>query len=133
MSIIKQVPKQVTSLEDFILVGAVKETKEIMGTKVLMQTIPGEQLKNLLIDSTGLDIIARDKVTKIEILSRAIKSIGGISVLPDDESKKTRAEIIQEIRVKIGAWEQPVIDLFYEKYTELVTEQRDFIEQLKKK
>ena len=126
-----------SSLEDFVLLGAVKEEKEVFDNKVIMQTLPSGFIKKLAIESSGLDMFAKDKVFKVEILARAIKKLNGQPLVPDaaedEDQQVSRVETIDKIKKIIGKWEQPLVDIFYALYEELAAEQKEFFEQLKKK
>lgn len=133
MTIIKTAPSAAT-LEQFIGLGAVREERDILGNIIVMQTLPVSVISAISIQCSGLDVYARDRFMKIEILSRAIKSIAGYNLVVDDnDEKRSRSEMIENIKLTIGKWEDPLVDLVFEHYTDLTKTQRDFFEELKKK
>ena len=134
--IVKDDPKISNGLQDFVLLGAVEEKVEILGQKFIMKTVPAASIRQIVTDTTGLDIQARDKIYKIETLSRSIHSINGKSPFPtnvEQESKLTPSEVVNEMRKILGSLEQPIIDLLYEAYNGIVEKQNEFIDELKKK
>ena len=125
-----------SKLTDFISFGAVREEFTIIDKKVTMETLPAAILRKIYEMADGLDLYTKEKVFKIEILARSIKSMGGESLveeLDSDDASHSRVEIIDKMKMVIGRWEQPVVDIFFEKYEELVTIQKAFIAEVRKK
>lgn len=130
--------KKATSLDDFIAFGSVQGEVEVFGQKVTMKTLSAGFLRNLAVESSGLDLLAKDRVWKINVLARAIKSINGNSLVPDnseDELKEKfdRTDMVKEAIKKISGWQQFVVDAFYAEYQKLEDQQREFVEELRKK
>lgn len=125
------------SLEDFILLGSVKGEVQIFDNVVIMKTLPSGFIEKLSIQSSGLDMLAKDKMFKIETLARALKKINGqpliVESVEDEETDIPRAETLEKIKKVLRGWEQPLIDIFYEEYEKLVVEQKKFFEEVKKK
>jgi len=121
-------------LTDFISLAAVRDEFTVAGKKVIMQTLPGGILRRLSESVDGFDVYTKDRALKIEILARSLRSMDGNSLIPEMEegTNDSRAEIIRKIINVIDRWEQPVIDMFYEKYIELLKVQKEFIDELKK-
>ena len=136
MSVVKSDTRITKGLQDFVGLGCVEETREIFGNKFLMTTIPAASIRRITVECSGLDLAARDRIMKIEILSRAIRSINGHSPFPQDaESSQvtSQEEGVEVIRKILGNIEQPIIDVLHENYLDLVKAQNEFIEELKKK
>lgn len=138
MNIEKEDLKKASSLDDFILFGSVTDTVEVFGQKVTMKTLNAGFLRNLAVETSGLDLIAKDRVWKINVLARAIKSLNGNSLVPDNsddeyKEKMDRTDIVKEATKKISQWEQFVIDEFYKAYMKLEDEQKTFADEIRKK
>ena len=134
MSILKQSPNAST-LEQFIGLGSVKEERQIFGNKVVMQTLPSSVIASIMVQCSGLDMIARDRIVKIEILSRSIKSISDQSLIVEDldDETDTKAERLDKIKKTIGKWEDELINVAFDEYNELLKIQKNFFDELKKK
>lgn len=119
------------SLEDFILFGSVKDTKSVFGQKIVMQTLSSGFLGNIAVETSGLDVIARDYLWKRLVLAHSIKSINGNPLVAEDPDDKEKQ--FEKVLSVIKKWEKFVLDEAYSKYEELMKEQRDFAEELRKK
>jgi len=130
--------KKALSLDDFILFGSVKDEVEVFGQKVTMKTLESGFLRNLAVETSGLDLLARDRVWKINVLARAIKSLNGNSLVPEDpddelKDRSDRTDVVKEAIKKISKWEQFVVDAFYNEYAKLEKQQSEFAEEMRKK
>lgn len=132
--IMKKDLNKATSLEDFILLGAIKETKMVFGQSLLMQTLSTGFLRNIAVETSGLDVIARDYIWKIRVLSHSIKKVNANSLIPEDPDGKTdRRDTVDEVAKVISKWEKFVIEEAYSKYEELMKDQKEFADELRKK
>jgi len=121
------------SLEDLILFGSVKDTVDVFGQSIVMQTLSAGFLRNVAVETSGLDVIARDYVWKIKVLARAIKSINGNQLLPENPDSTKREDVVEEIEKVLSKWELFVINEAYSKYEKLMDEQKKFADELRKK
>ena len=134
MEITKKDGIRATGLEDFILLGSVKGTFDVFGQKITMQTLSVGFLRNVAVETSGLDIISRDYVWKIKILAHSMKTINGNPLVQEDPTVKTNSgDKIDEIVNIIAKWEKFVVDEAYSHYEEMMKEQKQFVDEIRKK
>src|SRR5665213_2699296 len=120
LMIVKENPVAST-LDAMISLGCVQEERMVLGNKIVMRTLPSSVLSNIAITCSGLDMTGRDRLMKIEILSRSIKSISGMQLIIEDaeDETHTKSERLEQIKRTIGKYEDPILALFWSEYLEL--------------
>lgn len=134
MEILKKDMVKATSLEDFILFGAIKDTKTVFGQAFVMQTLSSGFLGNIAVETSGLDVIARDYIWKVRVLAHAIKSVNGNPLISEDpDDKEPKEKQLERVIAVLRKWERFVLEEAYAKYEELMKEQKTFADEIRKK
>lgn len=122
----------INELEQIIRIGVFEKDFNVIGMKVRMRTLTGGEAWDISREVSGYDELAKFSGIKLKTLAHSIVSINDklISYVPKDAQDTITEEkkIIQNEEI-IRKWQDNLINLFYEKYTELRGEQQNFLQQ----
>ena len=119
-------------LEKIIRVGTIEKDFSILKFKVKIRTLTADEISDIMKFTSGYDDIAKFVMTQIMTLSRSIVSIDDKPIIyapKDKDDASTPAKVINQNEAMIGKWQKSVVDLFYDKYSELREEQQSFLQQ----
>lgn len=106
-------------LEDLIFVGVVKETYKIFGKEWTLKSLTSDEQLQATSSTGDYDNVSRISALKIALVARALCEIDGVQL--DDVSEKITF---------LGKMQQPVVDMLYNKYTDLQSKQNDALKEM---
>lgn len=100
------------ALEDLIFVGSVKETYKLFNRDWTLKTLTADEQIQATSSTRDYDNISRLNALKVALVARSLTEVNGVEL----------KDISEKIEF-LGALQQPLIDMIYEKYLELQKKQ----------
>ena len=105
------------SLEELVFLGYTDKEVNILGKTWKLRILSAEEsLDTMKVMKDYDEVLARTYAYKIEVLGRAIKEVNGILIENNDEG----LEFVKRLQ-------SSVVNVLFEKYTDLVKEQTDLM------
>lgn len=106
-------------LEDLIFVGTLKETYKLYQRDWTLRTLSSDEQLQAASTTREYDNLSRVYALKIATLSRSIVEVNNVEL--NDVGEKIEL---------LGKMQQPIVDLLYEKYTDLQKKQDEALKDL---
>lgn len=100
------------SLEELIFVGTLKKSYKLFGKEWTFKTLSSDEQLQATSSTGDYDNISRMSAFKIAVLARSLVEIDNIEL----------TDVREKIEL-LGKMQQPVIDMLYNRFTELQNEQ----------
>ncbi len=117
-------------LEKIITFGVMEKEFHILKFRVLMRSLTSGEISDIMKETSGYDETAKVTESQIKSLARSIQAINGkpIQYIAKEENESiTEYKKIQQNENIIRKWQKSILDLFFNKYIELVGAQNDFL------
>jgi hypothetical protein len=126
-------PTKIKTLEDLVFVGQIERPFDIFGLKIVLRNLDFDDTHKSFDLMTGKNEISQMMSNKKETLARAVVSINGIRPTPQYELKEGKqvevATATDQMKKVLGKFSEPLINVLYEKYLEVLKEVQDSIDQ----
>ena len=123
-------------LEKIVTFGHLVEEHDVMGQRIQMGVLNAGTRRDVLEETSHLEIQARVQAIKLRTLARAILSVNGkrLQYVPKEKDEPiTREKLIEQNALTLEKAPQPALDAIYGVYNGMVEKQESIIDDVKKK